>query len=198
MLFGAVNKEHPARPRDQMIQHPDRRVQLIGRGDGAPGRAEGAQMSNGSMTRRAALGSLAVILAGAVKPALARRPAGGIQVDVTPLRANAGDPTAAWVEQLLPGALAQAFAAHGASPGPVSVRIDYVLLGPNTGNAGGPAGSTPDQMVGEVTSGGVTRPLRATTYYYPSPVDQTMVEQSNFYRVQNMVRAFASWVAQGY
>ena len=39
----------------------------------------------------------------------------------------------------------------------VSVRIDYVMLGPNSGGVG-PAGSSPDQMIGEVTGGGVTQP----------------------------------------
>ena len=93
---------------------------------------------------------------------------GGINVDVAPLRQNAGDPTAAWVAQVMPGALAQALVEAGRPGAPLFVRIVYVILGPNTGNAGGPAGSTPDQMVGAVIVGGVARPLRAETWYYPS------------------------------
>ena len=154
-------------------------------------------MSNRSMTRRAALAFFAANAAAAVVPgrALAKRSPGGIRVDVTPLRENSGDPTAAWVERLLPGALAQALASRGVAAPSVTVRVDYVMLGPSTGS-GGPAGSSPDQMVGEIIVGGVARPLRATTWYYPSPVDQALIEQSNFYRVQNVVRAFAFWAAQ--
>ena len=53
-------------------------------------------------------------------------------------------------------------------------------------------------MIGEVTRGGVTQPLRATTYYYPAPQDNVMIEQSNFTRVSRLVQAFADWVARGY
>ena len=66
----------------------------------------------------------------------------GIRVDVTPLRENAGDPTAAWVAQNMPVALAQAFADAGRAGTPISVRIEYVILGPNAGGVG-PAGSSP-------------------------------------------------------
>jgi hypothetical protein len=119
------------------------------------------------------------------------RAVGGINVDVSPLRANSLDPTAAWVAQIMPGALAQALVEAGHPGAPMSVRIIYVILGPNTGNAGGPNGSTPDQMVGEVIIGGVARPLRALNWYYPSAPDQVEFERANYFRVLQLSRAFA-------
>ena len=122
----------------------------------APSRGTHPEVSRSAFAvmRRAALGVFgAVALACASAPGGAfalSRAVGGIHVDVAPLRENAGDPTAAWVAQAMPGALAQALAEVGRPGAPVSVRIDYVILGPNTGNAGGPAGSSPDQMVGVV------------------------------------------------
>ncbi len=151
------------------------------------------------LTRRAAIVSL-VAFAGspaiAAHKALARLgPFGGIRVDVAPLRQNAGDPTASWVAQTLPTAIAAALNSVGRGGASVAVTIEYVILGPNSGGVG-PAGSSPDQMVGTVSIDGVERPLRATTYYYPSPVDNTMIEQSNYDRVYQLSRAFAFWVAR--
>ena len=37
-------------------------------------------------------------------------------------------------------------------------------------------------------------PLRATSSYYPSPVDQALVVQSNHNRVFLLAQAFAGWV----
>src|SRR5271170_5536216 len=144
-------------------------------------------MSAFKMTRRASCGvfgavvlasatgrhALAVTRATAVTPA-----AGGIHVDVAPLRANAGDPTAAWVARAMPGALAQALAEAGRPGAPVSVRIDHVILGTNAGE-GGPAGEAPDQMVGAVIVGGVARPLRAETWYSLSAADAATSASSN-------------------
>ncbi|MBV9289693.1 MAG: hypothetical protein JO288_18095 [Hyphomicrobiales bacterium] len=159
-------------------------------------------MSTFEVTRRTSLGvfgSLALAGAGLPGGAFAlTRTVGGIHVDVAPLREHAGDPTAAWVAQAMPPALAQALAEAGQPGAPLSVRIDYVLLGPNTGNAGGPAGSSPDQMVGAVIAGGVARPLRALTWYYPSASDPVMIAQSNYDRVYQLSRVFAYWAARGY
>jgi len=155
-------------------------------------------MSISALTRRAALASIAAALSLMPLPGKARTrrvEGGGIRVDVTPLLENSGNPTAAWVANLLPPAMAQALAARGAAGLPVTIRVDYVMLGPSQGGVG-PAGSSPDQMIGDVVVNGVSRPLRATTYYYPAAVDQVMVEQSNFYRVEQLVRAFAYWAAQ--
>ena len=99
--------------------------------------------------------------------------------------------------QTLPAAISQALAAEGRGGVGVAVTIDYVILGPNSGGVG-PAGSSPDQMIGTVTVGGVTSPLRATSYYYPSASDAAMIEQSNYTRVYNLSQAFAYWVARGY
>jgi hypothetical protein len=148
-----------------------------------------------NVTRRAAPGGVAAMVlvsAFGANRALARPRArtGGIHVDVTPLLQNSGEPTAGWVARQMPGALARTGVG-----GPVSVRIDYVLLGPSSGGAG-PLGSSPDQIIGAVTVGGVERPIRATANYFPLAIDQTLVEQSNFDRVSRLVQAFAYWVAR--
>ena len=77
----------------------------------------------------------------------------------------------------------------------VSVRIDYLTLGSNTGGLGPPARPT-TTIQGVATINGVERPVRATSSYYPSPVDQTMVEQSNRDRVRLVTQALAFWIAQ--
>ena len=61
------------------------------------------------------------------------RPAvGAIRVDVAPLRANAGDPTAAWVGEELPRRIAQALSGRVTPKGAtLIVRIDALTLGPN-------------------------------------------------------------------
>ena len=105
-----------------------------------------------------------------------------------------GEPTAGWVAHELPGAIEAALVGSGRAGASVSARIDFVLLGPTNGGVAGPS---PDQ-IGEVTEGGVTRPLRATTSYFPSPVNNTMIEESNHLRVSKLVQAFADWIARGY
>ena len=77
----------------------------------------------------------------------------------------------------------------------VSVRIEYLTLGPSTGGVG-PAGSSIDPIQGSATINGVEEPVRATNSYYPSPVDQTMIEQSNRIRVQQLTQALAYWIGQ--
>jgi hypothetical protein len=127
-----------------------------------------------------------------------------IRVDVSPLRANVGDPTAAWVQKVLPGYLAQALAPY-MSPGDrsgatLTVRIDNVYLGPSAAGGAEPGGSWPDTMKGILIvtgpRGGIAEetPLRATSFYYPSPVDQALVEQAYYYRVVDLAQAFAGWV----
>jgi hypothetical protein len=120
-----------------------------------------------------------------------------IRVDVAPLRANAGDPTAAWVERELPGQLAQALAGRMAPNGaPLTVRIDYLTLWPSTGEMLH-AGASIDNINGVATFGGQQTPVRATSSYYSSPVDQTMIAQSNHDRVSQLTQALAYWIAQG-
>ena len=158
-------------------------------------------MSAFEVMRRASLGVFgAVALACASAPVGAfalTRAVTGINVDVAPLRANAGDPTAAWVARALPGALAQALADVGRAGAPISVRIDYVILGPSSGGAQF-GGAAPDQMIGEVIVGGIAHELRASTSYYPMAVDQPHFEQANYDRVFQLSRAFAYWAARGY
>ena len=147
------------------------------------------------ITRRAALGAFVltstIVLNGA--PALPRTAL--VRVDVAPLRAEVGDPTARWVAEELPRALAEALARVGRAGAPVMARIDTVILGPSSGGQGA-GGTSPDQILGEVIVGGVARPLRASTSYYPMAVDQALVEQSNHDRVSQLVRAFAYWAAR--
>ena len=156
-------------------------------------------MSTSKLTRRVAFAALgAMTFAGAAASysahARARISPPGIHVDVGPLRANAGDPTATWVAEYLPGQLARDFAGQMAHAN-VSVRVDYLTLGPSTGGIG-PAGSSIDTIQGVATINGVEMPVRATNSYYPSPVDQTMIERTNRLRVSQLTQALAYWVAQ--
>ena len=69
-------------------------------------------MSAFPLTRRAALAGLgALVLPAMVEMGSALAQPGlrirAIKVDVSPIRASMGDPTAAWVEEALPSALAQ-------------------------------------------------------------------------------------------
>src|SRR6202035_2300953 len=127
-------------------------------------------MSTFEVMRRASLGVF-----GAGAPARARatgralspsRALSGIKVDVGPLRANAGDPTAAWVARALPGALAQALTDVGRAGAPISVRIDYVILGPSSGGAQF-GGAAPDQMIGEGIVGVSGHQLGGSRTSYP-------------------------------
>ena len=89
-----------------------------------------------ALTRRGALAALASFVlpsALAVQGALAQ--AGvrfrHIQVDVSPLRASAGDPTANWVQRALPGALAQSMAGYmapGDRAGPLWSRALIIFI----------------------------------------------------------------------
>ena len=152
------------------------------------------------VTRRAALvsvGGLVLMQALFMQNAFARRltQPGGIRVDVAPLRANAGDPTAAWVERELPAALARWMAGRIPSGG-LTVRIDYLALGPNNG-AAIHSNQSWDNISGVAIVGGRRIPVRATSSYLSSPVDQTMIEQSNHDRVSALVQVLAQWIGQG-
>ena len=124
-----------------------------------------------------------------------------IRVDVSPIRASMGDPTAAWVEQALPGALAQALAPHMA-PGDrggetLTARIDYLYLGSSSGGPGF-FDQTQDTIVGSLIVAGPRGvvekvPLRAITSYFPMAVDQALVERALHDRVVALAQAFAGW-----
>jgi hypothetical protein len=164
-------------------------------------------MSAFPLTRRAALAALAALVLPAMvemrsamaQPGLRIR---AIKVDVSPIRASMGDPTAAWVEEALPGALAQALAPHMA-PGDrngatLVARIDYLYLGPSSG---GPNSfrQTQDTINGTLLvkgpRGGVVAsvPLRAISSYFPMAVDQALVERALYYRVTALAQVFAGW-----
>ena len=110
-------------------------------------------MSTFEVTRRASLGVFgAVALACAGMPGGAfalTRAVGGIHVDVAPLRENAGDPTAAWVAQVMPGALAQRARGSGPARRPY-LRQDRLRHAGVERRSRATLGSTPDQMVGAV------------------------------------------------
>jgi hypothetical protein len=146
------------------------------------------------LTRRAALAGLAAFSAGGlggcnttpsagIQPVAAGGPGGPISVDTTPLVAYVGNPTASWVQQSLPGALAQALGSRAPSGG-LHVRIDTLYLG-----NGGPG--DPDRMRGVATLGGRTINVRANSTYWPSPTDQALPEQALQGRVQALSTAFA-------
>jgi hypothetical protein len=159
-------------------------------------------MSAFPLTRRAAIAALGAL----VLPALAQMPSASaqpglriraIKVDVSPIRASMGDPTAAWVEQALPGALAQSLAPYMA-PGDrngatLVARIDYLYLGPSSGGGGfGGFRRTQDTINGTLMLRGprgvvANVPLRAISSY------QTLVERALEGRVTALAQAFAGW-----
>jgi hypothetical protein len=158
-----------------------------------------------AVTRRAAIGNLgtfALLSMGAVGRALAD-PAvrfREIRVDVGPLRASAGDPTADWVEQALPGYLAKSMA-PSLSPGErdgatLVARVDTVYLGRTTGGTG-PGGGSIDVIEGALIVKGpraaTATPLRAITSYHPSAIDQALFEEGYHGRVTALAEAFAGW-----
>jgi hypothetical protein len=163
-------------------------------------------MSAFPLTRRAALASLGALCL----PALAAMPAAlaqpglrirAIKVDVSPIRASMGDPTAAWVEQALPGALAHSLAPYMA-PGDrngatLVARIDYLYLGSSSGGPG-PFGSTQDTINGTFLLRGprgvvANVPLRAISSYFPMAVDQALPERAYQGRVTALAQVFAGW-----
>jgi len=161
-------------------------------------------MSSSIVTRRAALSALGG-LASAPMVALAQVPVRfrSVEADVEPLRESIGDPTAAWVAEALPGALARALGPY-LGPGDrngatLIARIDYLYLGPSTGGTG-PMGASQDTIAGTLIVRGprgpiaAETPLRAITSYYPNPVNQALWVQSNYYRVVALAQAFAGWV----
>ncbi len=163
-----------------------------------------------TLTRRAAFAGLgAMTLASAVSVSSASAQPGlrirAIKVDVSPIRASMGDPTAAWVEEALPPALAQALAPYMA-PGDrngatLVARIDYLYLGPSSGGGGGFGGfrRTQDTINGTLLvkgpRGGLAAnvPLSAISTYFPMAVDQTLVERALQGRVVALSQAFAGW-----
>jgi hypothetical protein len=165
-------------------------------------------MSAFPLTRRAAIAAIGALVLPAMtqmrsasaQPGLRIR---AIKVDVSPIRASMGDPTAAWVEAALPAALAQSLAPY-MSPGDrnaatLVARIDYLYLGPSSGGGGfGHFRQTQDTINGTLLLRGprgvvANVPLRAISSYFPMAVDQTLVERALEGRVTALAQAFAGW-----
>ena len=160
-------------------------------------------MSTLAVTRRAGLVAIGAMLVSGVPRVEGAWAQGGpavrdIQVDV---RATVGEPTVSWLQQALPGAIAQALGRYyepGDRNGATLVaRIDLLYLGPSSGGTG-PAGASQDTIKGVLIvrgpHGAVDAPLRAISFYYPMSVDQALPEQAYHGRVTALAQAFASWV----
>jgi hypothetical protein len=160
-----------------------------------------------AMTRRAALallGSFGLSLTRAVSSARAQSGLRfrGVVVNVEPLRALTGDPTAGWMQQALAQALPGALGPHlapGDRNAPVlEVRIDWIYLAPSPGGPG-PRGSAQDTIIGSFIvrgpRGGIESqiPLRAIASYYPNAVHQALVEEAYHWRIIALAQAFAGW-----
>jgi hypothetical protein len=164
-------------------------------------------MSISALTRRTiilGLGAFAGLSVSGARPARAHGPLRfrDIRVDVSQLRASAGDPTADWVEDELPPDLDRALAAY-LSPGgrdgaTLVARIETVNLG-RSGGGTGPGGGSVDSIEGVLIVSGprggmaAETPLRAITSYYASAVDQPLFEQAYHSRVAALAEAFAGW-----
>jgi len=164
-------------------------------------------MSIRAVTRRAvfsSLGAFAVLSVSSVRRARAQQSLRfrDIRVDVRPLRASAGDPTADWVEEELPPDLDRALAAYlspdrrdGAT---LVARIETINLG-RSGGGTGPGGGSIDSIEGVLVVSGprgavaAETPLRAIASYEPSAADQPMFEQAYRSRVAALAEAFAGW-----
>jgi hypothetical protein len=145
------------------------------------------------MRRAGVVATFAFLTSAACQGSLAQSglPIRNIRVDVAPLRANVGEPTASWVQRGLPDQLAQALAGRmTAQGGTLVVRIDYLFLGPIKDSWAW------DNIGGVAMIGNVQLPLRATARYQVSAIDQALVEQSNRQRVTQLVQALAYWLAR--
>jgi hypothetical protein len=156
-----------------------------------------------AMTRRdalAALGAFGLTLTGAAFSARAQSGLrfSNVVVNVEPLRALTGDPTAAWMEQALPQALGPHLAPGDRNAPVLEVRIDWIYLAPSPGGPG-PRGSAQDTIVGSFLvrgpRGGIASviPLRAIASYYPSAVDQALVARAYHARIVTLGQTFAGW-----
>lgn len=127
-----------------------------------------------------------------------------IRVDVAPLLANSGEPTAGWMAQSLPGPLHAAFAARLA-PGDraaptLVVRIDNVFLGESGNGVAGFAGEVTarDNIQG---AGIVVGPDGRTVAVYPlfsvlyNYTGGTNFEMGSYRRrIAELAQSFAQWL----
>jgi hypothetical protein len=158
-----------------------------------------------AVTRRAAAADLvafAVLSAVASRRAFAQSAVRfrDIGVDVAPLRASAGDPTADWVEQELPRDLTHTLAAYLSPPerdgATLLARIRSIYLGASGGGTR-PGGASEDSIEGVLIVRGVRgglaaeTTLRAIATYYPNAPDEALVEEAYHGRVMALAQAFA-------
>jgi hypothetical protein len=159
------------------------------------------------MTRRGALAALGAFGLTFTGGAFGARAQNGLRfrdivINVAPLRALTGDPTASWMEEALRQALPRALGPHlapGDRNAPVlEVRIEWIYLAPSPGGPG-PRGSAQDTIIGSFLvrgrQGGIESqiPLRAISSYYPSAVDQALVERAYNGRIVALAQTFAGW-----
>jgi hypothetical protein len=165
----------------------------------------GGRMSITAVTRRVALfslGAFALAPPGLVRPGRAQ-PAirfREIRVDVSRLRASAGDPTADWVEQELPRDLTKVLAPYMAPPerngATLVARMETIDLG---GDGVGRGGGSIDSIEGVLIVSGLrgavaaATTLRATAPYEPNAIDQPLFEEAYHTRVVALAEAFAGW-----
>ena len=120
---------------------------------------------------------------------------GAIEVNTAPLLAQSGNPTAQWVQQQLPSLLAQDLAAHMAPAIPAPLLCAFAST-PSIWEA---AGRRPrhDEGRGDAERLYSARDQAAgDVNLYPSPVDQTLVEQAMQGRVSELSQSFAYWLTK--
>jgi hypothetical protein len=160
-----------------------------------------------AMNRRTALAALGASGLGLTLAASRARAQSGLRfrdivVSVERLRAFTGDPTATWMDQALrqalPGALGPHLAPGDRNAPVLEVEIDWIYLAPSPGGPG-PRGSAQDTIIGRFLirrpMGGIEQqiPLRAIASYYPSAVDQALVERAYHSRGPTWAQVFAGW-----
>ena len=133
---------------------------------------EGGFMLGNLLTRRAALVGFGAFAAAALSgcnttPSAGVQPmaalaSAAISVDTSPLVAYVGNPTAGWVQQSLPGQLAQVLGSRAS--GGLHVRIDTLYLG-----NGGPARSGPDERRRDCWAAGRSMCGRSRPIFPPRP-----------------------------
>jgi hypothetical protein len=160
-------------------------------------------MSISAVTRRAAIGNLGAFALLPVTRALAD--AGlrfrEIRVDVSPLRASAGDPTADWVEQALPEDLMRALSAYLEPAQRGGATLVARIQDVNFGQTGGRGSASQDSIQGVLIVGGpragnaAQTPLRAIATYSPTAADTALIEEAYHGRVVALAQAFAGRAA---
>ena len=155
-----------------------------------------------AMTRRAAFGSFGgfAVLSFSRQARAAADAAvrfREIRVDVAPLRASAGDPTADWVDQALPEDLARALSAYLSPAQRDGATLLARIQDVSFGQGGGRAGASQDSIQGVLIVGGPRAgiapqtPLRAISAYSPNAADQALIEEAFHARVVALAQAFA-------